>query len=194
MTSTDFELTELHRRLANMIRLGKVLDTDYNGNIPRVKAAIGAVETAWLPIITARAGQDRHTWLLDVDEQVVVLSPSGELTQGVVLGSINQQQFPALTDSVDQHCIQYRDGAVINYNSAQHHLDVKLPSGATVNILAEGGLTISGDVAINGNLQASGDIIDHTRSMQDDRTIFNQHKHAGVKPGEGSTLPPDTQQ
>ena len=194
MTSTDFELTELHRRLANIIRLGKVLDTDYSGDIPHVKVAIGAVETAWLPIIAARAGQDRHTWLLDVDEQVVVLSPSGELTQGVVLGSINQQQFPALTDSVDQHCTQYRDGAVISYNSDKHHLDVSLPSGAIVNIVADGGLTIDGDVIINGNLQASGNITDHTRSMQDDRAIFNSHTHAGVKPGEGNTLPTDTTQ
>ena len=194
MTNTDFELTELHRRLANMVRLGKVCDTDYSGDMSRVKVAIGAVETAWLPIIAARAGQDRHTWLLDVDEQVVVLSPSGELAQGVVLGSINQQQFSALTDSVDQHCTQYRDGAVISYNSDKHHLDVSLPSGATVNIVADGRLTIDGDVKINGDLQASGDIVDHTRSMQDDRNIFNQHTHAGVKPGEGKTLPPDASQ
>ena len=194
MTSTDFELTELHRRLANIIRLGRVVATDYDGAVPRVKVAIGELETAWLPLITARAGKDSSSWLLDIGEQVVVLSPSGELAQGVVLGSIHQQQFPSLTDSSDQHCTQYRDGAVINYDSVEHHLDVKLPSGATVNILAEGGLTIDGDVAINGNLQTSGHITDHTRSMQDDRAIFNSHTHAGVKPGEGSTLPTDAQQ
>jgi phage baseplate assembly protein V len=194
MTNTDFELTELHRRLANMIRFGCVVATDYGGAVPRVKVATGELETAWLPLITPRAGKDSSTWLLDIDEQVVVLSPSGELAQGVVLGSMHQQRFPSLADSVDQHCTQYRDGAIINYNNKIHHLDVSLPSGATINILAEGGLTISGDVTIHGNLQASGHIADHTRSMQDDRTIFNQHTHAGVKTGEGSTLPPDATQ
>jgi phage baseplate assembly protein V len=153
--STDFAITELDRRLANIIRFGKVIAADYNSAIPRVKVAVGELTTAWLPVIVSRAGQDRSTWLLDIDEQVVVLSPSGELAQGIVLGSIHQQQFPALTDSVDQHCTQYRDGAAINYDSAKHHLDVKLPNGATINIVADGGLTAtSKPVAISLTIRA----------------------------------------
>lgn len=44
--TTGFEITELNRRLANMIRLGTVKEANYKENIPHVKVAIGDLETA----------------------------------------------------------------------------------------------------------------------------------------------------
>lgn len=194
MSAIDFDISELNRRLTNIIRLGKVLDTNYTKIIPRVKIAVGDLETAWLPILTQRAGHDSTWWPLNIGEQVIVLSPSGELAQGVVLGSINQQAFPAMGNDTHQHRTQYRDGAVIEYNSKQHHLSVVLPNDATIAIVSEGGVSIQGDLIIDGDVKASGDISDHTRSMQADREIYNSHTHAGVKPGGGKTLPPQATQ
>jgi len=189
-----FEVTELHRRLANMVLLAKVIEADYSGSIPKAKVVVGEITSAWLPMLVSRAGNDRSWWPLEIGEQVVVLSPSGELTQGVVLGSINQQSIPANGNSADHHRITYSDGAVIEYDRKAHHLKAVLPNGASTQLISEGGVEIVGDVFVAGNITATQDIKDHTRSMQADRDIYNAHTHSGIKSGPGSTAPPNQSQ
>lgn len=173
----EFEITELQRRLANLVRIGRIADIDYSGAIPRVRVRIDPLTTAWLPLISLRAGPDQSWWPVEINEQVIVLSPSGELNQGIVLGSICQQRFPADGDSIDVHRTTYADGAVIEYDRAAHHLHAALPAGATTALISDGGVSIVGDVTVTGNINASGDITDHTRSMENDRNLYNDHRH-----------------
>jgi phage baseplate assembly protein V len=189
-----FEITELHRRLANVVLLGKIVEADYSQTIPKLKIKIGNLQTAWLPMLTQRAGNDVSWWPLEVGEQVLVLSPSGELNQGVVLGAINQKAFAAPGNSADVHRQMYSDGAVIEYDRKTHHLSAVLPSGATTRLVSEGGISITGDVTVTGNIKASGDITDQTRSMHRDREIFNFHNHSGVATGLGNTAIPNQSQ
>ena len=190
----EFEITELNRRLANLILLGKVVEADYTQIIPKLKIKIGECQTAWLPMLCQRAGPDVSWWPLEVGEQVVVLSPSGELTQGVVLGAINQMAFPSKGNHADSHKHVYADGAVIEYNRKTHHLSAVLPSGATTTLVSDGGVHITGDVVVTGNITASKNITDNTRSMQADRDIFNAHDHGGVRTGSGTTATPNQSQ
>lgn len=193
MTLT-FEVTELHRRLANLIRLGRVIAADYAGDIPRLRIRIGELETAWLPVMTSRAGGDNCWWPVEIGEQVLVLSPSGDLAQGVVLGSLHQQAYPAPGHAVHVHRVVYGDGAVIEYDRKAHALKAVLPAGATTQLVSPGGVHIVGDVEVEGHIRASGDITDHTRSMQADRDIYNGHSHPGVVSGPSSTGTPDQTQ
>ena len=190
----EFEITELHRRLANLIMLGKVIEADYGQVIPKLKVNIGELQTAWLPMMTQRAGNDVSWWPLEVGEQVVVLSPSGDLTQGVVLGAINQKSVPAIGDHNSVHRMIYADGAVIEYDRETHLLKAVLPDSATTELVSDGGVTIIGDVTVTGNIKATGEVIDHTRSMQADRDIYNAHTHSGIKSGPGSTAIPNQSQ
>jgi len=167
----DFEVTELHRRLSNLIRIGTIEQTNYSGDIPLCKVRIGGILTAYLPLLCLRAGTDQHSWLLEHDEQVLVLAPSGDLAQGVILGSIAQNKFPSHTHSEHVHRTQYADGAVIEYDRQSHHLKVVLPEEGTVQWVVPSGLTVTGDVLVNGAITATGNITDHTRSMQADREI-----------------------
>ncbi len=190
----EFEITELHRRLANLVMLGKVVEADYGHVIPKLKVNIGELQTAWLPMLTQRAGNDVSWWPLEVGEQVVVLSPSGDLTQGVVLGAINQKSVPAIADHNSVHRMIYADGAVIEYDRETHQLNAVLPDGATTELVSDGGVTIIGDVIVTGNIKATGEVIDHTRSMKADRDIYNSHTHSGVKTGPGTTAVPNQTQ
>ncbi len=190
----EFEITELHRRLANLVMLGKVVEADYGHVIPKLKVNIGELQTAWLPMLTQRAGNDVSWWPLEVGEQVVVLSPSGDLTQGVVLGAINQKSVPAIADHNSVHRMIYADGAVIEYDRETHQLNAVLPDGATTELVSDGGVTIIGDVIVTGNIKATGEVIDHMRSMKADRDIYNSHTHSGVKTGPGTTAVPNQTQ
>ncbi len=190
----DFEIAELHRRLANLVRVGQVAAIDYAGAVPKVRVAIGALTTAWLPLVCMRAGVDTSWWPVDVDEQVLVLSPSGDLAQGVVVAGLNQTRFPAGGNSVDVHRCCYADGAVIEYDKASHCLQAILPAGATARLEADGGINIIGDVHVTGNITATQDISDGVRSMQADRIIFNRHTHAGIRAGGSNTAVPNEQQ
>ncbi|MGB0503824.1 MAG: phage baseplate assembly protein V, partial [Thalassolituus sp.] len=147
-----------------------------------------------LPMLTQRAGSDLSWWPLEVGEQVVVLSPSGDLAQGIVLGALNQLAFPSIGNSEDSHKQAYADGAVIEYNRKSHHLSATLPSGATTTLVSDGGVNITGDVVVTGNISASKDITDKTRSMQADRDIFNAHTHSGVRTGPATTAIPNQSQ
>ena len=49
-----FNLNDLARRLANIIRLGQIFEIDYSVAKARIK--IGDLETDWLPWITANSG------------------------------------------------------------------------------------------------------------------------------------------
>jgi len=88
----DFQATELDRRLANIVRLGTVEQADYAK--ARIRVRCGDMLTGWLPWLTTRAGKDITWWAPDIGEQVVVLSPSGEPAQGVVLFAVYQNSSP----------------------------------------------------------------------------------------------------
>lgn len=94
----SYAITELDRRLANMIRVGTIKEVDLDAGLAGVQLGDpddddGDFETDFLPWLVARAGQKRKKWTApEVGEQVLVLSPSGELSQGFILGGIFQAE------------------------------------------------------------------------------------------------------
>ncbi len=190
----EFEITELNRRLANILCLGTIKAIDTSSNIPRARVKIGDIETAWLAMLMPRAGNDISFWSYEEGEQVLVLSPSGDMAQGVIIGSVNQRSIPAAANSSDVHRTKYADGAVIEYDRKAHHLKAVLPGGAKTMLISDGGVSIVGDVTVTGNIKATGNITDHTRSMQSDREIYNEHDHSGVIKGYDKTLVPNQSQ
>lgn len=114
----EFEITELNRRLSNLVRVGTIEKTDYDSALVRVK--IGDILTGWLPWLTHRAGNDISWHAPEVGEQVMVLSPSGELNQGVVLKALYQNNaLPPVAD-VDKHHQAYGNGDYQEHDKKQH--------------------------------------------------------------------------
>ena len=189
---SSFDLVEAIRQLANMIRPGVIAEVDHNKALVRVRS--GELLTGWLPYQVARAGQDRTWWSLEVGEQVVVISPDGDLAQGYVLGSFYHSNAQPPSNNPDKTVIQFSDTGRLEYDRKTNHLDIALPDGATVNLIANGGITFTGDLQVFGHITASGDIADRTRSMAADRGIYNGHSHSGVLSGNGSTGTPNDSQ
>ena len=195
--SQEFRLVELARRLANVIRAGVIAEVDPAA--ARVRVRYGedtAALTGWLPWITPRAGGgDTVWWAPKVLEQVLLLSPSGDLGQAIVLPALFSDSNSAPSGDPDKHLTIYADGAEIAYDQAAHKLKAVLPAGATAEITAPDGVTITGDVMITGdvtieggvdasgdidsggNVAAGGNVEDSLGTMNEMRGTYNSHTH-----------------
>jgi phage baseplate assembly protein V len=179
-----YDITELDRRVSNLIRFGTIAEADYA--LAKVRVRCGDILTGWLPWLTPRAGGNKTWDAPETGEQVVILSPSGELNQGLVFGSLFQALMPAPVATPEKHHTVYIDGAVLEYDRNAHHLSAILPAGATVQLTSSGGITINGnitltgDITLTGTLTASVDVIGGGKSLK-------THKHGGVTAGGAQT-------
>ena len=117
---SNYELTEALRKLANMICPGVVQSVKHSPYA--VKVSIGQLVTAWLPVMVNRAGTNKSWDPLEEGEQVLVLSPDGDLAQGWVLPAGYSQQHPAPESSGDKKHYVFADGARVEYDRKNHHL------------------------------------------------------------------------
>ena len=203
----EFRIVELARRLANVVRPGVVAEVDHEAGTVRVQYADSAEAlTDWLPWLTQRAGGDAFWWPPAVGEQVLLLAPSGDLANAIVLGSLYSDAHPAPETSPDKHLVRYSDGAEIEYDRAAHRLRAVLPAGGAAEITAPDGVTITGDVMVTGDVTITGDVDasgnidgganvtaggnveagaqveDRQGTMTEMRGTYNGHVH-GVPPG-----------
>ena len=180
-----YQLSELDRRLANLIRWGTIEAADYDA--ARVRVRCGTVVTDWLPWITARAGGDVSWWAPEAGEQVIILSPSGETGQGVVLVGVFQSAHPAPANNPDVARMVFKDGAVIEYDRAAHKLAATIPGDvdvqATGNIDAKAGQNATIEAGSRAFLTAPQIVLEGTittagGSGAGGHTIGEEYKHA----------------
>lgn len=114
---------ELARLLQNLIRLGTVSEVQY-ANPPRVRVKTGALETNWLVWVERRAGTTTTWNPPTVGEQVVLLSPGGDLTGAIVLSGVNSDDIAPPSDDPNTHVVQYPDGATYAYDHVAGRLIV----------------------------------------------------------------------
>lgn len=174
----------LNRLVENLIRLGIVSAVDAETARCRVKT--GKLETAWLPWLAQRAGSDRDWNPPSVGEQCVILSPSGDPACGVVLLGLYSTANPAPDNSLDRRKTQYRDGAIIEYDTASHTLKATLPEGGKAELVAPGGLKIVGDIEVEGNIEVTGGITT-TEDMVAGLISLKKHRTSGVETGSGTS-------
>jgi len=174
MSTVEETISDMARRLANIITLGTV--NSVSGALCRV--AIGGDAGHLTPPIKWLAGRasEMASWSqLRVGEQVLLLSPSGDIGNAVAVPSLYSNANPPPSTSPDESVRTMPDGAVFRYNHNTGVLDALLPAGAVSNIESAGGINLTGDLTVNGDITSSGDISDQVRSMQGDRDIYNSH-------------------
>ncbi|WP_417536830.1 phage baseplate assembly protein V [Methylophaga sp.] len=146
-------VSDMQRRLSNMIKRGKVHSVDFSQTPPRVKVEYeaGAI-TAWLPFVSSRQSIiSKSKWEpLSVGEGVMVFSESGDMSLGVV--------FPATADgtnvppstSPDEHVTKYSDGSLVKYDRSSHQLTVNVVGAISVSCKSAD-VTASGDVTVDAS-------------------------------------------
>lgn len=125
------DLSDIERRLSGLVWIGRIYDVRYDPPRARVRYGDDAVSN-WLPWMTARAQNDRTWQAPEVGEQVLVICPSGDRTQGVILGAVYRMDQPAPGDRASVHRIVYDDGTVDEYDREAHHrlIELRGPNGS----------------------------------------------------------------
>ena len=154
MHCMNADLSDLLRLLQNLIRLGTIAEV--KGAKARVRLG-PTLTTEWLNWATRRAGSTRTWSAPTVGEQVIVFSPGGDLTRGIIVPALYSQAFDAPESSDSIHTTHYPDGAVVQYDHAAHALTATLPGGtATITadkVTSNAPSTIcTGDLTIMKNL------------------------------------------
>lgn len=169
----NYAATQMDRILANLIRFGRIHAVDLNAGTATVDFDGELIpDLEWAK---GRAGNDR-SWNggYSKGEQIVVLSPSGDLSQGVIAFSLSQSAFPNAGNSENPKHI-YEDGTVIEYNKASHTLNIDLSGSG-------GKVFINGDLVVNGLAKFDGSDVTHKG-----KSIGKDHTHKGVQSGSSNT-------
>lgn len=131
-----FDTQENDRRLANLAQMGVVEQVKYS-NPPKARVRVGELLTGWLRMGTRRAGDAHESWAYSVGEEVLVISTSGNMAQGVIVCALANGANAAQAAEATFKTI-YPSGVIIEI------------TGGAVNITAPGNVTVTGDVIADG--------------------------------------------
>jgi phage baseplate assembly protein V len=136
MSATEQGLREMapadmERRLANLVRYGTVMEVDIPAKSVRIKS--GDIETDWIKWPAGRAGAGKRRWdPPEVNEQVGMLSPTGDMKQAFIIPGLYRDDYDAPSDDPNEDLAEYSDGAVIGYNRETHTLTANLQSETSI--------------------------------------------------------------
>ena len=144
----DGHVVKHDQMISNVVQIGKIVKPEKDDPKPPKGSAtvlvhIGGEEEGtytrnWMPWVTARAGYDAEWWQPELNEQVVVVAPSGNLALGIIIGMLFRGDWLSLkaSDSQDakpevglktpaeakQHIYQrlFADGSEVSFDKKKH--------------------------------------------------------------------------
>ncbi len=146
-----FNLNDLARRLANIIRLGQIFAIDYEVAKARVK--IGDLETDWLPWVTSNSGTNKNWNPPEIDEQVMILSPCGELNQGIIFPSLYRGSAPENSGNIQS--VTFADGSKISFDRAGGNLTLDIKGSANIKVAGNAEIEAA-NITLKGNVDLGG--------------------------------------
>lgn len=152
-------------KINNLIRIGTISSINPKNAKARVMFEDrNNVVSKELPMLFQRTIGTQDYVIPKVGEQVLCLFLSNGLEEGYILGSYyTEKNIPPGNDE-NKRLIIFEDGTLLEYDKGQITIsatkDVNIISAENINITAANNVTINGDLQVNGNINASGSIID----------------------------------
>ncbi|WP_404473002.1 phage baseplate assembly protein V [Vreelandella venusta] len=183
---------ELLRLIENLLRFGAIAEVDHGApgeRLPAVRVRSGALLTGWLPWAGGRAGTTRDWNPPTVGEQVMILSPGGDLANAVVMPSLFQLSAQPPSNDPSKISREFPDGGLFEYDHETQVFRINLPN--RLEIVAPGGTQWLGDISHQGDMQREGSYAQEGGShTHNGKNTGSDHKHGGIQPGPGNTGEP----
>lgn len=152
-----FEITELQRRMANVIRVGTISEVDTLTAKARVKLTDGLV-TGLLPWMT-EAGHVSKWRSPSVGEQVILLAPNGSLELAVIIGGLFSRANAPVSSALAETHLSFSDGTVLKYDENSHFLKIEMSQGKVEikapEVKIDGKLTVTQPVEFKDTLKVT---------------------------------------
>ncbi|MCE3221690.1 phage baseplate assembly protein V [Vibrio diabolicus] len=157
LSQQEKDITELNRRLNNMIRVGKV--SAWRDDHQRIKVKFGDNETPWVKWFSECAGDVAEYRLPSIGEQAVLLNVGGgdNSTTSIALIGIPSDQFPLPTDNPDEILRVYPDGTRVCYDKKKHKLDVRVAGDANIQVDKDANVNVGGKTSVTSGGNATVD-------------------------------------
>lgn len=168
MEELSTEVEELRRRMQLMIRLGHISQVHESNQLVKIKH--GELETPFIKWFAQSAGRVSHYRCPTVGEQALILNFGAGNTglQSIALVGIDSSKFPFPADNPAQVVTAYGDKCAEIWDMDAGTLTLKALELITLDTKR---------VRATKDIHADGEVSDHTRTMQDDRNIYNSHDH-----------------
>jgi phage baseplate assembly protein V len=115
-----FALSEMNRRLLQIVRIGVIQEIDYAKVKARVK--VGNNVTGWRPWVALAKAWIPPT----VGDQVVVLSPNGDFEQGILLSALYHSKSKPPSNKENELKIKLSENSSVCFDSNLEKLTVKI--------------------------------------------------------------------
>ena len=119
------------------------------------------METDFLPWANSNSGSNNSWNPPEIDEQVIILSPSGDLSQAVILPSLYKNNASDSDQNIKS--ITYQDGSKISFNVSSGTLDLDLKGDVAIKVVGNANIegdniniTGSSNITLDGNVNLGG--------------------------------------
>jgi phage baseplate assembly protein V len=107
-------LGDTRKRFTNFMRLATVCDIDPPKGVAKCQIAFCELITDWLPWMTLRGRTDRHWWSPEIDDTVILFSPSGDMASAFIWpGTFSNENWNGDREDLDR--ITYADKTTVQY-------------------------------------------------------------------------------
>jgi phage baseplate assembly protein V len=144
-------LSNLERRLANIIRIGTIFEI--NHEIAKARVRIGELETNFLPWINSNSGSNNSWNPPEIGEQVVILSSGGELSQAVILPSLYKNNASENSNTIKS--MIFADGSKVSFNLESGNLDLDIKGNTTIKVAGSAQIEAA-NITLKGNINLGG--------------------------------------
>ena len=147
------DIAELNNKVNNLIQIGTISEVKEDKALARVDL-MGRVSD-FLPVLSQSNEFKKHFIPARVGEQVVVLSPFGEASGGVILRGVFNKSLKEPQASKSKEVLEYEDGTKISYDTQAKEL--KVEASDKITIIAGGDVNIT---CSNATLKADKVLVD----------------------------------
>lgn len=176
------QLGELDRQLAGLVRIGTIDSVDASTYRARVRVSPDVLSA---PLRWLADAFDDAVWNPPSEgAQVLVICPSGDLAQGVIVRGLYSASNPPPSDGLAVRRVTFRDGTVVEYDTDAGVL--RVDAAGDVIVEAAGNAVVAGTRVNLGSESASDPVVrksDFDATWNYIKSWLVLHVHPTTTPG-----------